>query len=42
MNNQNKQKLNIFEAADSQVLKTETLQRLGHDEKALVPADGES
>jgi len=42
MNAQNKQKLNIFEAADSTVLKTETLQRLGHDEKALVPTDGDS
>lgn len=38
----NKQKLNIFDAQDSQVLKAETLQRLGHDEKALVPADTES
>ena len=41
-NAQNKQKLNIFDAQDSQVLKAETLQRLGHDEKALVPADTES
>lgn len=35
--NQNKQKLNIFDAQDSQVLKAETLDRLGHDENALVP-----
>ena len=40
--NANKQKLNIFDAQDSQVLKAETLARLGHDEKALVPADSES
>ena len=34
--------MNIFDAQDSQVLKAETLQRLGHDEKALVPADASS
>lgn len=35
----NKQKLNIFDAQDSQVLKGETLGRLGHDEKALMPVE---
>ena len=38
----NKQKLNIFDTQDSNVLKTETLARLGHDERALVPVDNES
>ena len=38
----NKQKLNIFDTQDSNVLKTEALARLGHDEKALVPVDEQS
>ena len=35
----NKQKVNIFDAQDSQIIKGETLNRLGHDEKALLPAE---
>ena len=38
----NKQKLNIFDTQDSNVLKNETLARLGHDERALVPVDDQS
>jgi len=37
--NANKQKLNIFDMQDSNVLKHETLARLGYDEKALLPVD---
>lgn len=36
---QNKQKLNIFDTSESKMLKSEALARLGHDERALVPAD---
>ena len=40
--NSNKQKLNIFDTQDSNVLKHETIARLGYDEKALVPVDHQS
>lgn len=35
------QKLNVFDAHDSQMLKAETLNRIGHDEMALMPAADE-
>jgi hypothetical protein len=40
--NANKQKINIFDAQDSNILKHDTLKRLGYDEKALVPVDDKS
>lgn len=40
--NANKQKINIFDTQDSNILKHETLARLGYDEKALVPVDEKS
>ena len=36
---QKKRKLNIFDPSDETNMKQETLQRLGHDEKALMPVD---
>lgn len=38
----NKQKINIFEAHDANVLKQETMARLGYDERALVPYEDKS
>jgi hypothetical protein len=40
--NANKQKINIFETHDSNILKHETLAKLGYDEKALVPIEEKS
>ena len=40
--NANKQKINIFETQDSNILKHETLAKLGYDEKALVPVEEKS
>ena len=40
--NANKQKLNIFDAQDSNILKHETLANLGYEERARVPVDEQS
>lgn len=42
MRESNKQKINIFDQQDSNVLKHETLARLGYDERALVPYEDKS